>query len=291
MTMTEKLDLSIVVPCLNEQECLKEFHSRMTAACKASEISLYEIIYVNDGSTDRTLQVLVDFCRSDSSTKVIDLARNFGHQIALSAGLLDTQGELVLTIDADLQDPPELLPAMIHKMAEGADVVYGKRNRRKGEGLFKRASAAIFYRVLSRISGISIALDVGDFRLMRRNVVDVLIRLPETHRFVRGLVSWVGFSQVPIHYDREPRHAGVTKYPFSKMLGLSLGNRIRFYPASRFICGIDPWHRFCVDRIGLDSLFALFSQLGSGLGQCHDRITPIRLSAAIRSRFDWRVCR
>ena len=220
--MTDKIDLSIVVPCFNEQECLNEFHRRMTAACMAAEISSYEIVYVNDCSTDRTLEVLLDLYRADSSTKVIDLARNFGHQIALSAGLSDAQGELVLTIDADLQDPPELLSAMAQKIAGGADVVYATRDRRRGEGPLKRATAAIFYRVLSRISGTPIAMDTGDFRLMRRNVVDVLVRLSEAHRFVRGLVSWVGFVQVPIHYDRDPRYAGVTKYPFAKMLGLSL---------------------------------------------------------------------
>jgi polyisoprenyl-phosphate glycosyltransferase len=150
------------------------------------------------------------------------LARNHGHQLALSAGISHSRGACVLAIDADLQDPPELLSAMKRKIDEGADVVYAKRNQRKGDSLFKRATAAIFYRLLSSASQAPIPVDTGDFRLMRRTVVDVLVSLPETHRFVRGLVSWVGFKQVPINYDRNPRFAGVTKYPFTRMLTFSL---------------------------------------------------------------------
>jgi polyisoprenyl-phosphate glycosyltransferase len=216
--MTTSPDLSVVVPCFNEQECLKEFHKRMTAACSAVS---YEIIYVNDGSTDASLEILLDLRRDDHVT-IIDLARNHGHQIAVSAGLLHSRGDYVLVIDADLQDPPELLSAMKRKIDEGADVVYAQRNRRKGESLFKRATAAIFYRLLSGLSHTPIGVDTGDFRLMRRHVVDVLVSMPETHRFMRGLVPWVGFKQVPIGYDRDPRFAGTTKYPFRKMLAFSL---------------------------------------------------------------------
>jgi glycosyltransferase involved in cell wall biosynthesis len=204
----------------------------MTAACMAAGVSFYEIIFVNDGSTDDSLEILLDL-RRDDHVKIIDLARNHGHQIALSAGLSHSRGDCVLAIDADLQDPPELLPAMMQKFDEGADVVYAQRIRRKGDSLFKRATAAIFYRLLSQASQTSIMVDTGDFRLMRRTVVDVLVSMPEAHRFVRGLVSWVGFKQVPIGYYRDSRFAGATKYPFLKMLAFSLD-------AITALCGLPP---------------------------------------------------
>jgi polyisoprenyl-phosphate glycosyltransferase len=218
--MITDTNLSVVVPCYNEAECLNEFHKRMTTACNAARVSSYEIIFVNDGSTDDSLKILFHLQR-DEHVKIIDLARNHGHQIALSAGLSHSRGDRILVIDADLQDPPELLSAMMKTMDEGADVVYGQRNRRKGDGLFKRTTAALFYRLLSKASQTSIIVDTGDFRLMRRHVVDILVSMPEAHRFTRGLVSWVGFNQVPVGYDRDPRFAGTTKYSFLKMLAFS----------------------------------------------------------------------
>jgi dolichol-phosphate mannosyltransferase len=215
-------ELSVIVPCFNEQDCLPEFHHRMTAACRETGVASYEIIIVNDGSDDRSLSILLELQRGDECVRVIDLARNHGHQIAISAGIAYARGGRVLVIDADLQDPPELLPAMMRKIDEGADVVYGQRNERIGESQFKRITAALFYRLMSRTSRTPLPLDTGDFRLMSRRVVDVLVSMPEAHRFMRGLVAWVGFTQVPIRYDRDARFAGATKYPLLKMLALSL---------------------------------------------------------------------
>jgi dolichol-phosphate mannosyltransferase len=220
--MSGFVDLSVVVPCFNEEEGLLEFHRRMTTSCAESDAASYEIIYVNDGSSDTTFKIMRDLQRQNRFVRVVDLARNYGHQIALSAGLAHARGECVLTIDADLQDPPELLPVMMRKIKAGADVVYGQRRQRRGESAFKRASAFSFYRLLARIGGTPIPVDTGDFRLMRRDVVDVLVNMPEAHRFVRGLVAWIGFTQVPIQYDRNARFAGTTKYPFLKMLAFSI---------------------------------------------------------------------
>jgi polyisoprenyl-phosphate glycosyltransferase len=220
--MSGYLDLSVVVPCFNEEEGLLEFHRRMMASCAESGVASYEIIYVNDGSSDGTFRIMRDLQCQNHFVRVIDLARNHGHQIALSAGLAHARGECVLTIDADLQDPPELLPLMMRKIQDGADVVYAQRRVRRGESVFKRATAFVFYRLLGRIGGTPIPVDTGDFRLMRREVVDVLVKMPEAHRFVRGLVAWIGFAQVPIRYDRDARFAGTTKYPFLKMLAFSI---------------------------------------------------------------------
>jgi glycosyltransferase involved in cell wall biosynthesis len=176
--MSAQVDLSVIVPCFNEEEGLLEFHRRMTASCAESGAARYEIIYVNDGSSDGTLKTMLDLQRKDRFVSVIDLARNHGHQIALSAGLAHARGKCVLTIDADLQDPPELLPVMMHKMKEGADVVYAQRHQRWGESMFKRMTAFVFYRLIARIGSTRIPVDTGDFRLMRREVVDVLINMP-----------------------------------------------------------------------------------------------------------------
>src|SRR5262249_21556816 len=173
--MTRKIDLSVIAPCFNEEECLPQFHRRMTLACRGCGVAAYEVIYVNDGSSDTTLDKMRHLQQQDDCVRIVDLARNHGHQIALSAGLAHSRGTRVLTIDADLQDPPELLPVMMRKMVEGVDVVYARRNLRKGESTFKLATATLFYRLLGHISGTQIPTDTGDFRLMRRNVVDVLI--------------------------------------------------------------------------------------------------------------------
>jgi polyisoprenyl-phosphate glycosyltransferase len=222
LEVNRSLRLSVVVPCYNEEEVLHEFHRRMTAACSAAQVDKYEIIFVNDGSRDRSLNIMQKLQDQDPHVGIVDLARNHGHQLALSAGLEQSCGALVMAIDADLQDPPEMLSAMMKKIDEGADVVYAQRKQRAGESWFKRATAAAFYRLLGSSVGTPIPADTGDFRLMRRNVVDILVQMPESHRFVRGMVAWVGFNQVPIEYDRDARFAGVTKYPFLKMLSLSL---------------------------------------------------------------------
>jgi polyisoprenyl-phosphate glycosyltransferase len=216
------IQLSVVVPCFDEEEVLPEFHRRMTLACRGSGLASYEILYVNDGSNDRTLSLMRDLQQQDPCVGVVDLARNHGHQLALSAGLAHATGALVLIIDADLQDPPELLGPMMRRINEGADVVYAQRNRRKGETLLKRTTASLFYRLLGRVGGTPIPMNAGDFRLMTRRVVDILVGMPEAHPFIRGLVSWIGFEQAPILYDRDARFAGRTKYPFFTMLAFSL---------------------------------------------------------------------
>jgi len=213
--------LSIVVPCYNEQEGLPEFHRRMTAVCRALALP-YELILVNDGSRDRTWEVINDLGRADPALVAVNLARNHGHQLAASAGLSVCRGQRILLIDADLQDPPELLPAMMARLDDGADVVYGQRRRRRQESFFKLATAFLFYRLIAALATVPIPPDTGDFRLMTRRVLDVLLAMPERHRFLRGMVSWVGFRQEPILFDRDPRFAGQTHYPFKKMWKLAV---------------------------------------------------------------------
>jgi len=213
--------LSVVAPCFNEQESLPEFYRRTTAACQAVAGADYEIILVDDGSRDRTLQVIQALSQGDARVIGVQLMRNHGHQLAATAGLSISRGQRVMLIDADLQDPPELLTSMVDLMDRGADVVYGKRSVRGGETWFKRAAAAIFYRLLSRIANVPIPEDTGDFRLMRRRVVNLLLAMPERERFIRGMVSWIGGKQVPLLYERDQRYAGKSKYPLAKMLRLA----------------------------------------------------------------------
>ncbi len=214
--------LSVVVPCYNEQGVLPELRSRLIAACEEAVGSDFEVIFVDDGSTDRTRVLLREFQSEDSRLVALVLARNHGHQLALSAGLSIVRGEKIFVLDADLQDPPELLKPMLDLMGERYDVVYGQRLSRKQETVFKTRTAHYFYRILNRIVSFDIPADTGDFRLMSRRVVDVLNDMPEAHRFVRGMVSWAGFAQVPFPYDRDERFAGETKYPFRQMLRLAL---------------------------------------------------------------------
>jgi polyisoprenyl-phosphate glycosyltransferase len=210
--------LSVVIPCFNEEESLTLLHRRVSDAATTVADTDYELVLVNDGSTDRTWEGIRRICDDDPHVVGVDLSRNHGHQLALSAGLSVCCGKRILILDADLQDPPELLPDMYRVMDEGFDVVYGQRTERQGETWFKRASARWFYRALGYLVDIQIPLDAGDFRLMSRRALDVLNSMPEQHRFVRGMVSWIGFPQAPISYARQPRHAGVTKYPLAKMV-------------------------------------------------------------------------
>ena len=215
--------LSIVIPCFNEQECLPTLHQRLTAAAKAAVGEDYELVLVNDGSKDRTWSMMQDLAAEDSRLVAINLSRNHGHQLALTAGLDLARGQTILIIDADLQDPPELLGAMIATMhREGADVVYGVRTQRAGETRFKRATAHAFYRMLAAATEVEIPIDAGDFRLMSRRALDALLAMPEQARFIRGMVAWIGFRQVPFPYNRDERFAGVTKYPLSKMIRFAL---------------------------------------------------------------------
>jgi polyisoprenyl-phosphate glycosyltransferase len=209
--------LSIVIPCFNEAENLKSLHRELTRVCTAIAGN-YEMIFVNDGSRDGSWLEMQALASTNSRVIAIDLSRNFGHQLALSAGLSIARGARILTIDADLQDPPELLAEMMRLMDEGADVVYGQRISRDGETAFKKLSARVFYRALSRLSDVPIPLDAGDFRLMRKEVLDVLLTMPEQHRFIRGMVAWAGFNQVGLLYARGPRVAGSTNYDLVRMV-------------------------------------------------------------------------
>ncbi len=211
----------MVVPCYNEESVIEETHKRLSLACVDAVGADYAIVYVNDGSHDRTWELLERIAADDPRVVAVKLSRNFGHQIALTAGLSFAAGERILMIDADLQDPPELLGAMMAEMDKGADVVYGKRTERQGETAFKKITASLFYRVLSRLTDIDIPQDVGDFRLVNRRVLDALLSLPEQHRFVRGMVAWLGYNQVAFPYVRNERYAGETKYPISKMVRLA----------------------------------------------------------------------
>ncbi|TAJ42984.1 MAG: glycosyltransferase [Reyranella sp.] len=209
--------LSVVAPCYNEQEVLPEFLRRVGAVLDAAG-GIAEVVLVDDGSRDRTWEVMTAAAAADPRIVAVRLMRNHGHQLALTAGLSVCRGERILIIDADLQDPPELLPDMMALMDQGADVVYGQRRQRDGESLFKRATAAGFYRLINRLTDVDIPADAGDFRLVTRRVLDLLLAMPERHRFIRGMVAWIGGRQVPLIYDRHARVAGESKYPLSKMI-------------------------------------------------------------------------
>ena len=211
--------LSIVVPCFNEEACLAELHRRLGAAAQIAVGEDYELVLVNDGSRDHSWELMEQLSATDEHVVAVNLSRNHGHQLALTAGLDLCRGATILIIDADLQDPPELLPAMYSAMREQrADVVFGVRKSRAGETAFKRATAHGFYRLLSRATEVDIPLDTGDFRLMSRRALNALLAMPEQARFIRGMVAWIGFRQIPFAYDRQERFAGATKYPLKKMM-------------------------------------------------------------------------
>src|SRR5262245_17268461 len=200
--------LSVVVPCYNEESVVPEFYRRVTNVCRKTVGDDYELVLINDGSQDSTWPILQNLAKKDPRVVSVDLSRNHGHQLALSAGLSLTRGARILVLDCDLQDPPELLPEMMRAMDKGADVVFGQRTEREGEGWFKKITAKAFYRVLLRLTDVPIPPDTGDFRLMSRQVVDALLEMSEYHRFIRGMVGWIGFRQVRIDYRRGPRFAG-----------------------------------------------------------------------------------
>ena len=211
------MDYSIVVPLYNEEEVIAESHKRLSEAMERCG-GEYELIFVNDGSRDGTMELAREIARKDNNVKIISFSRNFGHQVAITAGMNEASGKAVVVIDADLQDPPLVILDMIAKWKEGYEVVYGKRIGRKGETAFKKATASVFYRVLNKLTDVDIPVDAGDFRLLDRKVIEALKSLPERNRYVRGLVSWVGFRQTAVEYVREERFAGQTKYPLRKML-------------------------------------------------------------------------
>jgi glycosyltransferase involved in cell wall biosynthesis len=214
--------LSVVIPCYNEEKNILELHKRVSNISKKCFSSDYELILINDGSTDSTWSIIKKLSLEDPKIVGINLSRNHGHQIALSAGLSFVSGDVVLIMDADLQDPPELLPDMLKIYSQGCDVVYGVRNKREGESAFKKFSAYFFYRFINTLSDIEIPNDSGDFRLISKRVSDLLTSMPEQYRFIRGMVAWTGFIQLPFYYDREKRFAGETHYPLFKMLRFAI---------------------------------------------------------------------
>jgi dolichol-phosphate mannosyltransferase len=214
--------LSIVAPLYNEEGNVSELVRRLRAAADGCFVEGYELVFVDDGSNDRTLELLRQHAAVDPRIVIVQLSRNFGHQLAATAGLDIARGDAIVLIDADLQDPPELIPAMVERWRAGFDVVYAVRRRRKGESAFKIWTARTFYRITQRLTKVAIPVDTGDFRLMSRRVVDALKLIRERHRFIRGLVSWVGYPQTAIEYDRDARFSGDSKYPVSKMLRFAI---------------------------------------------------------------------
>ena len=213
------MTLSIVIPVYNEEACLKEFYRRLFLVTEQENWET-EIIFVNDGSKDSSLGMLQEFRRKDTRVKILDFSRNFGHQVAVKAGIDHARGEAVVIMDADLQDPPEMIPNLVMKWKEGYEVVYAVRETRKGEGFFKKWTASLYYRLIQRIASIDLPLDTGDFRLLSRPVADVIKNIREKNLYLRGLISWVGFKQIGVPMKRDPRFAGETKYSSRQMLRL-----------------------------------------------------------------------
>jgi dolichol-phosphate mannosyltransferase len=212
-----KIDLSVIIPIYNEEMNLVPMNNRIIAALSPLQIH-YEIIYVNDGSKDNSLPIIMGLSEENASLKYIDFSRNFGHQIAISAGLEHAVGERIVIMDGDGQDPPELIPALLTKSKEGFEVVYAKRKKRKGESFLKKLTAKLFYRFLANITQIEIPLDTGDFRLIHRKVQKVLLNMPEQHKYLRGQIAWIGFNSTFVEYDREERMGGNTKFTYGKMM-------------------------------------------------------------------------
>ena len=254
--------VSVVVPVFNESEVIEAFSSRATQALSAIRGCDYEIIFVDDGSRDDSYSQLQALAARDPHVRVIKFSRNFGHQIAITAGIDHARGDCVAVIDSDLQDPPEVIAQMVDKWREGYDVVYGLRADRAGESRFKLATAALFYRILNRIAKINIPVDVGDFRLMSRRATDQLRQLREKDRFVRGLVSWIGFRQTGVPYHRDKRYAGETKYPFSKMVKFAFDGITAF---STVPLKLATWLGYFASAFAFLYLISVFIQKALGI--------------------------
>ena len=251
------MKLSIVIPIFNEEENIDSLINRLRTVVAQMQISC-EYIFVNDGSKDHSFQLIKNLALADPAVKYIDFSRNFGHQIAVSAGLDLAAGDRVAIIDADLQDPPELIIEMFAKMDEGYEVVYAKRNNRNGESWLKKFTAKVFYRILKSITSVKIPVDTGDFRIIDRKVVNVLNQMPEHNKFLRGQISWIGFKQTYVEYDRKVRQAGSTGYTYKKMIRLALDGITSFsnFPLKvASICG------FVVSGIAfMVMIYALYSR-------------------------------
>ncbi|MBW3629614.1 MAG: glycosyltransferase family 2 protein [Gemmatimonadetes bacterium] len=254
--MSAKQLLSVVVPCYNEEAVIRETHQRLAALLAGLDSLDFEIVYVDDGSRDDTPRILHQLYAEDPHVRVLRFSRNFGHQIAVTAGVEHATGDAVVLIDADLQDPPEVIARMVERWREGYDVAYGIRTDRPGETAFKLWTAKAFYRLLNRLSDTKIPLDTGDFRLMDRKVVLALQAMPERDRFIRGMVSWVGFRQIEVPYERAPRLAGESKYPFYKMFRFALDGIASFSIAPLRLA---TWMGFSASGLAmLGIVYALF---------------------------------
>lgn len=247
--------LSVVIPIYNEEGNIAEINKRLKQVCAKLSLA-HEFVFVNDGSKDNSLAILKDLAKSEAHVKYISFSRNFGHQIAVMAGLDHCKGDVVVIIDADLQDPPELIEEMYAKYKEGYKVVYAKRNKRKGESWFKLMTAGIFYRILASIVNFEIPLDTGDFRLIDRKVVDALKQMPENNKFLRGQIAWLGFKSTYVMYDRDERLHGKTGYPLRKMLKFALDGITSFSSSPLKFASILG---FCVSGLAFSiMLYALF---------------------------------
>jgi dolichol-phosphate mannosyltransferase len=249
--------VSLVVPVYNEAEVIAAFHERATKALAALSNCDYEIVFVDDGSHDDSLEQLATYAEVNPRIRVLKFSRNFGHQIAITAGIDHARGDCVVIIDADLQDPPEVIASMVDKWREGFDVVYGVRSDREGESAMKLMTASAFYRLLQRLTNIKIPANVGDFRLMSRRAVDELKRLREKDRFVRGLVSWIGFNQTGVTYRRDKRYAGETKYPYRKMIRFAFDGITSFSTAPLKLA---TWTGYVAALVAVLYLLSVFIQ-------------------------------
>lgn len=254
-----KYSLSVIIPVYNEEDNVVPLYERLAAALSALELPLVELVFVNDGSTDHTAERIQKLPQTETlHVNFIELSRNFGHQVAVTAGLDYCDGRYVAIIDADLQDPPELIPEMLSKIKEGHDVVYARRKVRKGESWLKKATAKMFYRILSSITSIDIPLDTGDFRVVTKRVVDVLKQMPEREKFLRGQIAWMGFSQTYIEYERDQRLSGDTGYTWRKMLRFALDGITSF---SNFPLKVATISGFVMSFVSfLLMLYALYSR-------------------------------
>ncbi len=244
--------ISVIVPMYCEEKIIQECYNRLKNVLQKIKNYEYEVIFVNDGSKDKTLEMLIELSKQDEHVKIISFSRNFGHQAAVTAGLKYVTGDAIVIIDSDLQDPPELIPEMLTLWENGNDVIYGRRKKRKGESIFKLLTAKLFYTTLNALSETEIPKDTGDFRLVDRRVVDCINLLPEHNKFLRGLFSWVGYKQIPYEYERQERFAGNTKYPFRKMLKLASDGILSFSTKPLKLVGI----------LGIISLVLSFAILG-----------------------------
>lgn len=250
--------LSVIIPIYNESDNIDLLYSRLGSVLNKMENSTYEMVFVNDGSADNSLELIQKLAQKDDKIKFINFSRNFGHQIAVTAGLDHCNGDAIVIIDADLQDPPELILDLMKKYQEGFQVVYAKRKSRKGESYLKKLTAKWFYRILSKITSVEIPVDTGDFRIIDRKIVDVLMQMPEKQKFLRGQISWVGYNQTFVEYERDERHAGETGYTYRKMIQFALDGITSF---SNFPLKFATMAGFIVSGIAfLVMIYTLFSR-------------------------------